>query len=222
VRCVLEKGQGILWPNGAIAAQIVYELSAPDGVPLSGFDAGARFLDLRDHLAPDKFTAETRPTVLGRKPSGDPGASMAWSLSPGTGYQILWEYNPNFVLKDGAPISQALRWPEVDRQVRSLPAGTRKIYVRYTLKEMGMDSPRLAVISPRRDTPSGLEIIHEWTVDGRAGKHVERIEDGRIGRSYVVNIPAGGKVSNRAVTFYCPAPQASKSADRTEKPGFAR
>ncbi len=204
VKCILENGQGILWPEGADTAELVYELSAPDGSPLCGFDAGARFLDLRDHLAPDKFTAETRPTNLGRGGPGDPEASIAWSLSHTAGYQELWKYSPNFLPRDGVPVDRLLRWPEIDRQVRSLPAGTRRVYVRYRLRGMGMDSPRLAVISPRRSAPSALEITHEWTLDGRQQRRLEVVDDSRVGRNYLIDIPRGGKLVNRAVIFYCP------------------
>ena len=214
VQCVTERGQGILWPNGSKTAEIVYELSASDGSPISGFDAGARFLDIRDNLAPDKFTAETRPTVLGKGSSRDPSASMSWSLSPDTGYQSLWEYSPRYIPKDGLAIRQALLWPEVDRQVRSVPSGTRKIYIRYRLKDMGMDSPRLAAISPRESTPSSLEITHEWTIDGRTSRHVERIEDWRVAQGYVIQLPSDAKVVNRSVSLYCPPPRVTDSVNR--------
>jgi hypothetical protein len=207
VRCVIENGQGILWPEGDDAADIVYELAAPDGTPLSGFDAGARFLDLREKLAPDKLTAEVRATSLGdaiTEGMGGPEASIAWSTSVSGEFATLWEYKPAVQAKDGKPLERVLRWPEVDRKIRSLPAGTRKIYVRYRLKQMGMDSPRLAVISPQPPVAGGLEITHSWIENGRIKEHVERIPDARQSRSYRIDIPPANQIVNHAISFYCP------------------
>jgi hypothetical protein len=209
VRCVIENGQGILWPEGDKAADIIYELSAPDATLLSGFDAGARFLDLRDKLAPDKLTAELRTTSLGGPlPEGiaGPEASIAWSASISGKFATLWEYNPAVQAKDGIPVEQVLRWPEVDRKIRSLPVGTRKVYVRYRLKRMGMDSPRLAVISPRPSVAGVLEITHQWIANGQNKEHVERISDARPDRNYRIDIPPADKIVNHAVIFYCPPP----------------
>jgi len=209
VRCVIENGQGILWPQGDDAADIVYQLAAPDGTRLSGFDAGARFLDLRDRLAPDKLTAEVRNTRLGDPlPQGvaGPEASIAWSTSLSGKFTTLWEYNPAIEAKDGNLVEQVLRWPEVDRKIRSLPAGTRKVYVRYRLKRMGMDSPRLAVISPRPSVAGDLVISHQWMANGQSKEYVERIPDARQSRTYRIEIPPADKISNQAVIFYCPPP----------------
>jgi hypothetical protein len=209
VRCVIENDQGILWPEGNNAADIIYELAAPDGMPLSGFDAGARFLDLRDKLAPDKLTAEVRATSLGGPLPGDtagPEASIAWATSISGKFSTLWEYNPDVQAKDGNPLEQVLRWPEVDRKVRSLPAGTKKVYVRYRLKKMGMDSPRLAVLSPFPSIAAGLEITHQWIADGQSREHVERITDARQDHSYRIDIPPADKITNHAITFYCSPP----------------
>jgi hypothetical protein len=209
VRCVIENGQGILWPEGDNAAEIIYELAAPDRTPLSGFDAGARFLDLREKLAPDKLTAEVRTTSLGSPLPGNPAgseASIAWCTSISGKFSILWEYNPVVQAKDGNPVEQVLRWPEVDRTIRSLPAGTRKVYIRYRLKRMGMDSPRLAVISSLPDVAGSLQITHQWSANGQSGEHVERIPDARRERSYRIDIPHGDKITNHAVIFYCPPP----------------
>jgi hypothetical protein len=212
VRSVAENGQWILWPDAGRAAEIVFELSAPDGTALSGFDVGARFLDLRNGLAPDKFTAETRATSLGQESSAAasaPQASIAWSTSLSGGYSSLWDYNPVLQWKDGLPVDQVLRWPEVDRQVRSLPAGTRKVYVRYRLTGMGMDSPRLAVLSPRSGTSEVVEITHEWFSDGQKMEHVERIDNPHLDRAYRVNTGQGKSLTNHAVILYCP-PQKSR------------
>ncbi len=207
VRYVMENGQGILWPDGDGTAEIYYALVAPDDTPLSGFDAGARFLDLREKVAPDKLTAEIRATRLGgtlAEGPGSPEASLAWSTSMSGTFTTIWKYDPAFRARDGMPVDRLLRWPEVDRQVRSLPSGTRKVFVRYRFKNMGMDSPRLALISPRPSVLAGLEITHQWIAGGRRGEHVERIPDSRQGRSYRIDIPASDAVVNQAIIFYCP------------------
>ena len=41
-------------------ATVIFALETPGSEELSGFDAGGRFLDLRDGLAPDKLTAEVQ------------------------------------------------------------------------------------------------------------------------------------------------------------------
>ncbi|MBP1602742.1 MAG: putative domain lipoprotein [Acidobacteria bacterium] len=124
VRCVTEGGQNVLWPDRGQTAEIIFELAAPDGSPLSSFDAGSRFLDLRDGLAPDKLTAETRRTSLGGQSQNEAGsaqASLAWSVSMTGGYRVLWQYDQRLPWLDGKPVNKLLRWPEVDRRVTDLP-----------------------------------------------------------------------------------------------------
>src|SRR4029077_15810707 len=82
VRYVSEQSQGFLVPVNAEPAQITFELSVPGGAPLAGFDAGGRFLDIRDGEAPDKFTAEVRKTAYAAQvPSGEGTASLAFSFN---------------------------------------------------------------------------------------------------------------------------------------------
>ena len=207
VQCVVENGQAILWPAEGKAAEVIFELFAPDESPLSGFDAGARFLDLRQGLAPDKLTAEVRKTQLGFKPSSEvpkPRASLAWSTSPAAGYTTLWEYDQEISWRDGQAVKQLLRWPEVDRRVRALPQGIRKIYVRYRLSGMGLDSLRLAVISPGSGNSQALEITHQWSADGQSKEHVRRIEKPWLDHDYVVDTGPASSIANHGVIFYCP------------------
>ncbi|HEY3130515.1 MAG TPA: hypothetical protein VGL91_13725 [Acidobacteriota bacterium] len=203
-RYVAEQGQGLLLPVGGQRAEVVFELSAPDGSEISGFDASCRFLDIRDGLAPDKFTAEVRKTEL--KLEAPISGSVAWSLSPTGGYKTLWQYEPNLHWKDGEAIDRTLRWPEVGRQVRALPAGTKRAYVRYQLEGMALDNLSLAVLSPaERSSSSGLEITHVWTTGGQQKSHVERIQKPWMENSYIVDTGPIDMLSNQAVIFYCPA-----------------
>ncbi len=207
VKSIREVGQDILWPDEGKTGEIVFELSSPDGSQLAGFDIGARFLDLRDGLAPDKFTAETRTTRLGRKsaaPGPSPKASLEWSTLPDGDFASLWEYDPQLRWKDGIAVDQVLRWPEVDRRIRSLPAGTRKIYARYRFSGMGMDSPRLAVLTAAPSASQVLEITHQWYSGGQLQSRVERIEHPNSSRSYQIDTGSGRQIVNHAVTFYCP------------------
>jgi hypothetical protein len=202
-----EGDQGMLLPDAA-GGEAIYEVSAPDASPLTGVDAGGRFLDLRDGLAPDKHTAETRPTRLGGDATAGRAESLEWSLSPDGPYTTLWKYDPQPQWKDGKPVAQLLRWPEVDRQIRDLPPDTRKIYVKYRLAGgMALDDVRLAVIGAPARKPSSLEIIHVWFEAGKEQSHVERIEDPAIGRSYVVNVRGKGEFRNYGVILSCPPPE---------------
>jgi hypothetical protein len=208
VRCVTEDGQEMLWPEDGQTAEVVFELSAPDGSPIGGFDAGSRFLDLRDGLAPDKLTAETRKTGHGNRSASEAGAtqgSLAWSTSLAGKYDVLWQYDPQRRWLDGNPVGQLLRWPEVDRRVRELPAGTRKIYVRYRFRGMGMDSVRLATVVIRSPAAAAaLEIVHQWDADGRRREHREHIDRPDLAHDYVIDAGDARQVSNVALILSCP------------------
>jgi len=207
VKCLKESGQEMLWPENGKTAEVIFELAAPDSSPLSSFDAGSRFLDLRDGLAPDKLTAETRTTTFGNRSDREPGAaeaSLAWSASPTGQYEVLWQYDPRLRWLDGKPVSQLLRWPEVDRSVKDVRAGTRKVYVRYRFKGMGLDSVRLAtVVSCRPEAARTLEIIHQWDADGQRREFRERIGRPTLAHDYIVDTGAAQKTVNFAVILSC-------------------
>jgi hypothetical protein len=206
LRCVTESGQSFLWPEAA-PGWAVFELAAPDGADLAGFDAGARFLDLRDGLAPDKLTAEVRRTSFApasRSAAREPRGTLSWSTSPEGPFTVLWRYDPNPKWKDGQTVPQLLRWPEVDRSVRNLPAGTRRVYVRYSVWDVGLDSLRLAAISRQKKAPSALEITHQWIADGLLREHIERIENAAVARSYTVDTGKPTSFRNHALILSCP------------------
>ncbi len=112
-----EAGQEFLRPSAGKTGEAVYALEA-GGDPLVGFDVGARFLNLRGGLAPDKLTAETRHTAV---TSSNGRASVSWSTLPGGPFHELWRYPAELEWRDGDPIDRLLLWPEVFRQIRDLP-----------------------------------------------------------------------------------------------------
>jgi hypothetical protein len=198
-RWVEEGGQGFWAPSGAGPAEFLFKLAAAD---LSGFDAGGRFLDLRAGLAPDKFTAEVRKVSPALVPAHDPAASIAWSTSPDGPFRALWDYDPTLRWKDNQPIDRTLCWPEVDRPVAALPAGTQAVYVRYRVEGMAVDQFRLATVAGAPAGPGPLLVTHVWREKGVEKRHAEEIPAGAANRRYTV--AAGKGVANEAVIFESP------------------
>ncbi|HVN83128.1 MAG TPA: hypothetical protein VMW38_29360, partial [Terriglobia bacterium] len=93
---------------------------------------------------------------------------------------------------------------EVDRKVRDLPTGIRRVYVRYFLSGMGLDTPRLAVISRAADRSSSFQITHQWIAEGRIREHVERIDSPWLVHTYQVDTGKETGIRNHAIIFYCP------------------
>ncbi len=204
-RYVAEKSQGFLAAKNAEAAEIILELEAPSDATISGFEAGGRFLDIRSGEAPDKFTAEVRKTTY--QPEVPPErreASLGWAVTAQGSYTELWHYDPDLKWKDAIPIDRTLRWPEVFRQVRSLPNDTRRVYVRYRLKGMALDDLRMAVISPEERKSPLLEITHLWHEGGQARSYVERIAEPWREHHYSVPAGATAPITNDALILYCP------------------
>ncbi len=198
-------GQSYIGNSGAGRGEVILAVEAPDGGEISGFDAGGRFLDLRDGLAPDKFTAEVRK-VTPWPPAGElQSASLSWSVAIDGPYQTLWTYDPQLKWKDNQPIDRTLRWPQVDRRVRNLAHGTRRIYIRYQLQGMGLDTVRLAAVRSGLQSASPLQITHLWNENGKARERVERIGTGQIHSKYGIRIPLDAVVSNEALVFESPA-----------------
>ena len=97
-------------------------------------------------------------------------------------------------------MKRILRWPEVDRSVRDLNAGSKPIYVRYLFKNLAIDDIRLATISQPPATHTGLTITHTWNVDGKHGEHVEEI-GGSASKTYRFDVPTSSSVENEALTM---------------------
>jgi len=201
-----EQGQGFLLASSSAQGEVIFELRNPDGSPLNGFEAGGRFLDIRDGLAPDKLTAEVRRLQLKLDGATDAPrlGRLEWSTSLDGPYQSLWTYRPPTDWKDGQPIDRVLLWPEVDRGVTRLPADCGRVFVRYRLQgNIALDSLRLAVTSPGSPKASQLQITHTWETATGARSHSERMSDPTRNHAYTVEV-SGADVSNQAVIFYCP------------------
>ncbi len=194
-------GQSYIGNLGAGRGEIVLALEAPDGGDVNGFDVGGRFLDLRDGLAPDKFTAEVRK-ITPWPAAGEPqAASLAWSASIEGPYRTLWAYDPRLKWRDNQPIDRTLRWPQVDRQVRNLAHGTRRGYIRYQLQGMGLDTVRLAAVRSGLQSGSPLQITHVWNENGKRRERAELIRAGQVHSTYRIRIPLDAVVSNEALIF---------------------
>jgi len=196
---VEEGGQGYWVAAGGQSAEFVFRLASRDASPLTGFDAGGRFLDLSTGLAPDKFTAEVRKV----RPvaAGHAAASIAWSTSPGGPFQTVWEYDPKLAWKDGVPIDRTLLWPEVDRHVET--GGTQEVYVRYSVRGLAVDDFRLASEVAAKPGSSALTITHRWTESGAAKSASRLIPVGTKNLDYTIVTTRGAKIVNDALILEC-------------------
>ena len=203
---VVSGGQGYVANLNSGPGNLVFALEAPDGGEINGFDAGGRFLDLSGGLAPDKFTAEVRkvtawPVGQDLQQSG----SIAWSELVNGPYRTLWAFDPKLEWRDGDPIDRTLRWPEVDRQVRNLPRGTRRVYVRYQMQGLAVDAVRMATIRSGVSSASPLRITHLWRENGTQRQQVENIGPEKTRARYQINTSPGTAVLNDALILECPA-----------------
>lgn len=198
------QGQGYLINATPSPGVIYFELKAPEGGEMSGFDAGGRFLDLRGGLAPDKLTAEVR-NVTPWPGSGAPAphASIAWSPTIDGSYTTVWNYNPEITWKDGDPVERTLRWPEVDRHVSGLPAGIQRVFVRYEIEGMAIDDIRLAVNRSGLHASCPVAITHHWKEDGMQRKFVKVIPVSNSRMTYTIDTSPGANIENEAVEMEC-------------------
>jgi hypothetical protein len=197
-------GQGYVINQGSMPGEITFALAAPDGHELTAFDAGGRFLDLRDGLAPDKLTAEVRKvTPWPSKNAPAPAAQLAWAANPNGPYQELWTYNPKLSWKDGQPIDRILRWPEVDKHIGRLPPGTKKVYVRYMISGMAIDDFRLATINSPNQSSSSARVTQVWKENGILKSHAEPISAGIKEHEFSIDIPESTTVENEAIIVEC-------------------
>ncbi|MEO6829772.1 MAG: hypothetical protein ABI164_08160, partial [Acidobacteriaceae bacterium] len=201
-----QSDQGYLVNKDDKAADVIFALTASNGGSLTGFDAGGRFLDLREGIAPDKLTAEIRKVMPWPAKGAGPGmASIAWSTSINGPWTTLWTYNPKLTWLDGQPIPQVLRWPEVDRSVRDLPAGTRRVYVRYQIDGLAIDHFRLATIRPENPSATQhLKITQIWKENGEQKEFHKDILHANRSQQYEISVPKQATIDNTALIFECP------------------
>ena len=191
-----EKGQGILYPSGS-AGYALYKLEATTGV-LTGFDAGARFLDMPDGIAPNKLTAETRQSSVH---TTEGPASVSWSLSPDGPFRELWSYTRKVDWRDGQAIDRLLRWPEVFREVRELPPGTKCVFVKFATAGPALDNIRLAMYRKAAPPAGRVELEQVWTENGVERRHIETLA--ATARNHDFAFAAGAGVRNKSVTIRC-------------------
>jgi hypothetical protein len=201
-----QDGQGFLINNNKKLADVVFTLTAKDGSSLTGFDVGGRFLDLRAGIAPNKFTAEIRKVTPWPANANGPGsASISWSTSNTGPWKTIWTYNPKLTWLDGQPIPQVLRWPEVDRSVRDLPGGTRRVFVRYRIDGLAIDHFRLATLRPADPSAKGqLQITQIWEENGEQKEFHKDILNANDPTQYEISVPKQAKVDNVAFILECP------------------
>ena len=205
---ISEHGQGFVRNKEPRAAAVTFLLEAED---IAGFDAGGRFLDLREGLAPDKLTAEVRKVApWPARDAAAPTASIAWSLKPEGPWQTIWSYDPKIVWKDKASVSHTLRWPEVQKKVHSLPPGTRRVYVRYTFDSMAIDDFRLAYFRSGLRSASPVLVTHLWKENGAERSHVQSIPAAQAGKSYDFELPVNTHVVNEALIMESPSESAQR------------
>lgn len=182
--------QGYWVSKGDGPAELLFRVRADE--PLQTVRAGARFMDLSNGLAPDKFTAEVR-RVARSAGAADRVASIARSRSADGPFTDVWSFRPNAV---GA---RALVWPEVDRSIQV--GGERAdVYILFRARGFAMDSLRLAYTTAAH-AGSPMRITHQWT-EGGAPKEKSVIVAAGVGsQRYSIGVASGVVVKNRAVVF---------------------
>lgn len=200
-----QDGQGYIVNHQGAPGEVVFEVAAKKG-ELTGFYAGGRFLDLKDGIAPNKFTAEIRHVAPWPTHRDGPGsASISWSTNSNGPWKTLWTYDAKLTWLDGQPIPQVLRWPEVDRTVKGLPPGTQRVYVRYQFKGLAVDQFRLASIRPESPRASQhLEITQIWKENGVHHQLHKNVLDANKPFQYEISVPKGTNVTNVALILACP------------------
>ncbi len=197
-------GQGYVMNEGDGAGEITFALASPDNRDLVSFEAGGRFLDLRDGLAPDKLTAEVRKVAP--CPASDaaaPTARIGWSSNPHGPFQTLWTYNAKLTWKDGQPIDRTLNWPEVDRRIDRLPTGTKKVFVRYFFAGMAIDNFRLAIVRAASRSFSNVKITQLWKEDGVERSTSRQMGAGETEEKFTILVPETASIENKALIIEC-------------------
>ena len=192
---ISHEGQAYLQPAAGKTGEVIYALDA-GGRELQGIDAGARFITIRGGLAPNKLTAETRHVA---RDTAEGTASLSWSTQPDGPFRELWHSEDHLHWRDGDHIDRTLLWPEVFRQVRDLPPGTKRVYVKMQSRGPASDSIRLAVYAAAAQPTGTLTVGQVWTEGGVTRSHVETM--GAETRDHRFTVKAGANVRNRSITL---------------------
>ena len=195
-----EASNGLLLPKAGAEGAVVFQVTSPDSAPLESVYLGGRFLLLED-LAPEKLTAETRDTVLGMSDSA--AASMSWALSTEGPWQKLWRFEPPTEWIDQEPEERLLLWPEVDREINSLPKDTSQVYVRYAVSGMALDEIRLAAFTKGKNRGTPLVVTHNWSANGRRISQSHEFSEPGIPAEYTIDTGAFSKIENHSIVFEC-------------------
>jgi len=197
VEYIEKDGQGF-WRNAkSHDGEMVFPVVVP-AKALTSFSAGGRFVDLRDGLAPNKLTAETRTVERWPTNATDEGsASIAWSTSEHGPWKMIWQYDSKIEWPDGRQIEKTLRWPEVDKTINSLPPGTQKVFVRYRFRNLALDDIRLASTETVH-TGSDVMITHRWSTSDKQMEITKKFV-GNEPQNYSVSIPEGTEIKNEAM-----------------------
>ncbi len=197
LRVADEHAQTIRYPERGRSGQAIYTLEDPvNGV--TGFDVGVRFLDMPDGRAPDKLTAEVRPSAIHTRPGP---AGIAWSTSIDGPYRDLWTYDAEPHWLDGQPISRLLRWPEVFRHVENLSPATKHIYVKIYTAGPAFDSVRFALYHPSGPASGEIAIVQKWHQGAIAKQHTASFPAATAPQN--ISLQAGPSVRNDSLTFIC-------------------
>jgi len=201
VREVVEESNRFLLPDRDGSGELVFEVGSGDGSPLVALQAGGRFLLLRG-IAPEKTTAETRPTAVNLDAARAVG-SIEWAPGPEGPWSPVWSYQPPTEWLDGVPETRLLDWPEVDQEVRFPGEGLPHVFVRYRLQNLALDDIRLAGISRPAQASGPVVVTHVWSEAGNKKSYQKRFSGSGDAAEYSVTIGAG-KVENSALVMECP------------------
>jgi hypothetical protein len=88
-------------------------------------------------------------------------------------------------------------WPEAFQQIRDLPAGTQRVYVKFRSDGPAIDSIRLAVYAQAAPPSGRLTITQQWREQGIRHSHVEQIA--AAAKEARFSVRAGSNVQNEAI-----------------------
>lgn len=190
LRLVEEAGQQMLCPESG-GGEALLEVAGA-----RGFEAGARFLQLRNGLAPEKRTAETRPTKVQTQAGA---ASIEWALAPDGPWHTGWSFPEQPEWRDTQPPERVLHWPEAFVSQRAVNRQPANIYVRLRTSGPCVDNLRLAVFRDGARPAGKLKITHHWSERGVPKQHQVTIDG--AAREHAYSVAAGIDVRNDSITI---------------------